>query len=122
MDRRSFLLKTGTAAAAFSALDLSVAQANRPEIHSLHSLPETDFWKGVKQQFPMPLDEAYFNTGTRGAQPSVVLEKVIESMRFNAINCAKTDYQGNGPELLSGRFVAKPADEVFLPFWMEHNL
>lgn len=100
MDRRSFLLKTGTTAAALPVLGLSVAQA--PEIQSLHTLPETEFWKGVKQQFPMPMDEAYFNTGTRGAQPSVVLEKVIESMRFNGINCAKTDYQGNGPELLSG--------------------
>jgi len=102
MDRRSFLLKTGTTAAALPVLGLSVVQANRPEIQSLHTLPETEFWKGVKQQFPMPMDEAYFNTGTRGAQPSVVLEKVIESMRFNGINCAKTDYQGNGPELLSG--------------------
>ena len=104
MERRSFLLKTGTTAAALPVLGLSVAQATRPKIQSLpiHSLPETEFWKGVKQQFPMPMDEAYFNTGTMGAQPSVVLEKVIESMRFNAINIAKTDYQGKGPHLLSG--------------------
>ena len=102
MDRRSFLLKTGTTAAALPVLGLSAAQANIPEIQSLHSLPESEFWKGVKQQFPMPMDEAYFNTGTMGAQPTIVLEKVIESMRFNAKHMAKTDYQGNGPELLSG--------------------
>jgi selenocysteine lyase/cysteine desulfurase len=50
----------------------------------------------------MPLDEAYFNTGTLGAQPTVVLERVIESMRDNAMHIARTDYQGNGPQLLSG--------------------
>ena len=50
----------------------------------------------------MPMDEAYFNTGTMGAQPSVVLEKVIENLLYNATNIAKTDYQGNGPHLLSG--------------------
>ncbi len=102
MDRRSFLLKTGTTATAIPILGLSTAQAKRPEIRILHTLPEPEFWLGVKQQFPMPMDEAYFNTGTMGAQPSVVLEKVIESMRFNARHIAKTDYQGNGPELLSG--------------------
>ena len=102
MDRRSFLLKTGATAAALPALGLSLAQAKTTEIQNLHALPESKFWKGVKKQFPMPMDEAYFNTGTMGAQPSVVLEKVIESMRFNAVNIAKTDYQGNGPLLLSG--------------------
>jgi selenocysteine lyase/cysteine desulfurase len=102
MDRRSFLLKTGTSAAALPVFGIPAAQTRRPEIQSLHTLSESEFWKGVKQQFPMPLDEAYFNTGTIGAQPIDVLEKVIKSMRFNAINIAKTDYQGNGPELLSG--------------------
>lgn len=102
MDRRSFLLKTSTTAAALPILGLSAAQAKTSDLQSLHTLAEPEFWKGVKQQFPMPMDEAYFNTGTMGAQPSVVLEKVIESMRFNAINIAKTDYQGNGPLLLSG--------------------
>ena len=101
MDRRSFLLKTG-ATTALPFVGLASLQAQRPDIKDLHVLPEADFWKGVKKQFPMPLDEAYFNTGTMGAQPRVVLEKVIESMRFNAVNIAKTDYQGNGPLLLSG--------------------
>ena len=50
----------------------------------------------------MPMDEAYFNTGTMGAQPSVVLNRVIENMRWNAEAIASCDYQGNGPLLLSG--------------------
>lgn len=102
MNRRSFLQKTCTSAAALPILGLSATQAHTPPLKDVHAFPESEFWQGVKQQFPMPLDEAYFNTGTMGAQPTVVLEKVIDSIRNNAIHIAKTDYQGNGPLLLSG--------------------
>jgi selenocysteine lyase/cysteine desulfurase len=61
-----------------------------------------DYWQALRAAWPMPTDEAYFNTGTMGAQPSRVLNAVLDNMRGNAVNIAHCDYQGNGPLLLQG--------------------
>lgn len=102
MNRRNFMLKAAASTAFFSFLHPQVKSETKFEFGNQNSLPDEKYWKKLRHQFPMPKEEAYFNTGTLGAQPKVVLEKVIESMRYNAVNCAKTDYQGNGPLLLSG--------------------
>ncbi|MBP9077666.1 MAG: aminotransferase class V-fold PLP-dependent enzyme [Haliscomenobacter sp.] len=102
LNRRLFLQRTAATAAATPLLGLLPALALEPEIESLASLPADQYWKTVRKLFPMPADEVYFNTGTLGVQPKAVLEKVIAAMRDAAVNCAKTDYQGKGPLLLSG--------------------
>ncbi|MBK7477216.1 MAG: hypothetical protein IPI11_14895 [Haliscomenobacter sp.] len=102
LNRRLFLQRTVATAAVTPLLGLAPALALDPDIENLASLPADQYWKTVRKLFPMPADEVYFNTGTLGVQPKAVLEKVIAAMRDAAENCAKTDYQGKGPLLLSG--------------------
>jgi selenocysteine lyase/cysteine desulfurase len=52
-------------------------------------------WKRIRKMFPMPEDQAFFNTGTLGAQPTVVLESTIAHMRKVATDIAEWDYKGD---------------------------
>jgi len=65
-------------------------------------LPTEEFWEQVRSMFPIPKDQAYFNTGTLGVSPYPVLEAITHSIRSNAAQAATTDYKGEGPLLLSG--------------------
>src|ERR1700723_1767568 len=58
------------------------------------------YWRWVRQQFCIPLDEAYFNTGTLGACPRQVLDAVLESMREMEKTIAHYDYRPEHPEYI----------------------
>jgi isopenicillin-N epimerase len=60
------------------------------------------YWSWVRQQFSIPLDEAYFNTGTLGACPRPVLDAVLESMREMEKTIAQYDYRPEHPEYIAG--------------------
>ncbi|GIR26899.1 MAG: hypothetical protein CM15mP41_0850 [Flammeovirgaceae bacterium] len=60
------------------------------------------YWSEVRNLFPTDKNDTYFNNGTLGVQSNYVLNAVISDMRNNGINGAKTDYKGEGPNLLSG--------------------
>jgi selenocysteine lyase/cysteine desulfurase len=60
------------------------------------------YWSWVRQQFSIPLDEAYFNTGTLGACPRQVLDAVLESMRQMEKTIAHYDYRPEHPEYIAG--------------------
>jgi selenocysteine lyase/cysteine desulfurase len=53
------------------------------------------YWKKIRKMFPMPEGKAFFNTGTLGAQPAVVLESTIAHMRKVATEIADWDYKGD---------------------------
>jgi isopenicillin-N epimerase len=56
---------------------------------------DPSFWKKIRKMFPMTEDAAFFNTGTLGAQPTVVLESTIAHMREVATDIAEWDYKGD---------------------------
>jgi selenocysteine lyase/cysteine desulfurase len=60
------------------------------------------YWAWVRQQFCIPLDEAYFNTGTLGACPRPVLDAVFDSMREMEKTIAQYDYRPEHPEYIAG--------------------
>jgi isopenicillin-N epimerase len=60
------------------------------------------YWAWVRQQFSIPLEEAYFNTGTLGACPRQVLDAVLESMREMEKTIAHYDYRPEHPEYIAG--------------------
>jgi isopenicillin-N epimerase len=67
------------------------------------------YWSWIRQQFCIPPDEAYFNTGTLGACPRPVLDAVIESMRDMEKTIAHYDYRPEHPEYIAGY---RPQEEL----------
>lgn len=68
-------------------------------------LPDRDdpeFWGKVRAQFPMPVREAYCNTGTVGASPLRVLHAVVGHLVRSMVEVAHVDWHGDGLSLLSG--------------------
>lgn len=103
MNRRKFLNRTTAAAATLPFFGIpGTLEAQETPLADLKHLSGEDYWKGLRGAFPMPTNQAYFNTGTMGAQPTRVLNAVLDNMRGNAVNIAQCDYQGNGPLLLQG--------------------
>ena len=104
MKRRSFLQRSAGTAMGLPLLAAAspLLAAPAPSFDSIQNLSGEAYWKGIRKMFPLPANEVYFNTGTLGVMPKTVLEKVVNSLITNASDAAQTDYQGNGPLLLSG--------------------
>ena len=69
MDRRKFLNRTTAAAATLPFMGLSMPAVKPASMADrLSQLTGENYWKALREEFPMPADEAYFNTGTMGAQ------------------------------------------------------
>jgi selenocysteine lyase/cysteine desulfurase len=67
------------------------------------------YWSWIRQQFPFPPDEAYFNTGTLGACPRPVLDAVMDSMSDMEKTIAHYDYRAEHPEYIAGY---RPQEEL----------
>ena len=63
---------------------------------------DPQFWERVRDQLYIIPGEAFFNTGTLGATPRPVLERVIEDMRTVQATITRWDYSPNTPDLISG--------------------
>jgi selenocysteine lyase/cysteine desulfurase len=85
---------------------------------------DPSYWKKIRKMFPMPEGQAFFNTGTLGAQPTVVLESTIEHMKKVATDIAEWDYKADdwisGYQPLTdlrakvGRLINAEAEEIAL--------
>lgn len=63
---------------------------------------DPDFWDRIRDQFYIRRGEAFFNTGTLGATPRPVLERVIEDMRTLQETITRWDYTAQTPNWISG--------------------
>ncbi len=53
------------------------------------------FWLKIRKMFLIPDKTSFFNTGTLGAQPAIVLDTVTQHMRKVAADIAEWDYKGD---------------------------
>ncbi len=60
------------------------------------------YWNHLRWQFLIPEDQAFFNTGTLGASPRVVVDAVAEHLRYVEQSLASWDYSADQPEKLAG--------------------
>ena len=103
--RRKFIKNTALGVTSIPALGL-ISKSNKNEslndISNILDNSDQTYWSEVRNLFPTDKNDTYFNNGTLGVQSNYTLNAVISDMRNNAINGAKTDYKGEGPNLLSG--------------------
>ena len=67
-------------------------------------LPRPDdpaYWDRVRDQFPLSRDKVFFNNGTIGAMPKVVLDRTVDHLRKMATDIADWDYKP-GDEWIAG--------------------
>ena len=83
-------------------LDETPCEALHRGIPPLPERDDPEYWAKVREQFPMPPDEAYCNTGTIGASPLRVLHAVVGHMVRSMVDVAHVDWRGGGASLLSG--------------------
>ncbi|MCX8160256.1 MAG: aminotransferase class V-fold PLP-dependent enzyme [Candidatus Saccharicenans sp.] len=55
---------------------------------------EKEFWKKVRAEFLLDPDQVFFNTGTLGAMPRRVFDRVVKHLRLTAEKIAEWDYYG----------------------------
>lgn len=60
------------------------------------------FWDRLRDQFYITPGEAFFNTGTIGATPRPVLERVMEDMQRLQMTVTRWDYTSQTPNWISG--------------------
>jgi isopenicillin-N epimerase len=109
--RRAFLLRISSAAAAALALPRRLQAGGRgtiPAPDRSFAWPPPDgtlppeFWEQLRGQFLMPLDEAFFNTGTLGASPRSVLDAVVAHMTHVDRDIAHWDYKADTENYFTG--------------------
>jgi len=70
------------------------------------ALPKADdpaYWNKVRGQFMLAKDKVFFNPGTVGVMPKVVVDKMVEHVRYLAENVADWAYKDdNKEEFISG--------------------
>src|ERR1700745_678466 len=59
------------------------------------------YWAKVLDQFLLSRDKVFFNNGTIGAMPKVVLDRTVEHLRKMATDVADWDYK-SGQEWIAG--------------------
>lgn len=107
--RRSFL--AAFLASSFLARAKTILAGHGDGPPPLPDDSEPAFWERLRAQFYFPPDEAFFNTGTLGATPRPVLERVIEDMRTLQATITRWDYTPHTPNWFSGYSPEVPVRE-----------
>jgi isopenicillin-N epimerase len=103
--KRDFLKKMGFSALALPTLSeqlLSNPLVTLDQLPSSLSLPllpaagDPQFWTKIREQFMLSHDSVFFNTGTLGATPRVVVARMVEHLHFVASHIAGWDYSDHG--------------------------
>ena len=105
-DRRNFLKSLSAAAVVTPLLpELSRAQnpANRADVGAVLPSPGSpDYWDKVRDQFLLARDNVFFNNGTIGAMPKVVVDRIVDHLHEMATSIAEWDYVGDNNNWISG--------------------
>ncbi|HCW06729.1 MAG TPA: hypothetical protein DGG95_05125 [Cytophagales bacterium] len=101
LSRRHWLKSFGLSA----LLGSTLSGFAEPTVAPLNSLnpDDPDFWKKVRDQFSLDRDKVFFNPGTVGAMPKVVVDKMTEHLKYIASGVADWAYKDdNKEEYISG--------------------
>lgn len=127
-DRRTFVgrLAATTAALLAAPQRLWAARPDSPGTEPWHVAPRVsrwvrdgmptpppgplppEFWHELRSEFLIPSDEAFFNTGTLGSSPRVVLDAVVDHMTHVERDVAHWDYKEGHERFFTGYYPETP--------------
>lgn len=97
--RRSALKSIGMAALAGPLL----ATHNKDSVEKIPDTNDPAFWQKIRNQFLLSDREVFFNPGTVGVMPKIVVEKMTEHLRYLATHVSDWAYKDdNKEEFISG--------------------
>lgn len=111
--RRNFLRSASVlAACSLSELDV-VAAAQQVKGHAGDVAPDDEeYWKNVRQLFPLTTERIYLNNGTLGPSPYPVIDAIHKGMRKNDVYANYAGYEDSIDAL--AEFVGAGEDEIAL--------
>jgi selenocysteine lyase/cysteine desulfurase len=92
MNRRKLIKNMGLTALSLAALPSSASS------HELLSPEDPNYWQSVRDQFMLAKDKVFFNCGTIGVMPKIVVDKMVEHTRYLATNVADWAYKDDNKE------------------------
>ncbi len=107
--RRSFFAKLAAVGAMLPAFPAALSATRNSRFCSDEGMPvppigplNEDFWRDLRNEFLIPREEAFFNTGTLGSSPRVVREAVIAHMNHVDKDIAHWDYKPDHEQYFTG--------------------
>ncbi len=102
LSRRNILKSLGLGALAFTTTPL-LGEPNSTLFAPIPDADDPEFWKKIREQFPLNKETVFFNSGTVGAMPRVVVDKMVEHLRYLSVDVADWAYKDdNKEEFISG--------------------
>jgi selenocysteine lyase/cysteine desulfurase len=98
ISRRKAIKSLGITALSLPAFSGNTKAASSTAILSLPSPNDPSFWQGVRDQYMLAKDKVFFNPGTIGVMPRVVVDRVTKHMNYMATNVADWAYKDDNAE------------------------
>lgn len=108
--RRNLIKSLGLTALALPSLTGN-ALAQAP--HSSSTMPDKEdpeYWVKLRKQFMLSNDKVFFNTGTVGVMPRVVVEAVTKHLNYMAVDVADWPYKDDSKE----KFISGYQDLMYI--------
>ena len=103
ISRRNLIKSLGLSAFSLPSLTSFGNPTSDGESTALKNPGDPEFWKSVRNQFSLDRDKVFFNPGTVGAMPKIVVEKMTEHLKYIASSPADWAYKDdNKEEFISG--------------------
>lgn len=120
--RRSFLRKLGQGSVGAGLWSAIPGGGVRPPWPPLEGLPDTDFWRMVRRQYPLSYERTYLNTGGLGPAPYPVLD-AVHSITMDLQRVAETGHAliEEAREPVAAFFGASPSEIAFMRNATEGN-
>lgn len=98
ISRRKALQSLGLTALSLSSMPQTTWAENNPASVLLPHADDPTFWKGVRGQYMLSKEQVFFNPGTVGVMPRVVVDRVTKHMNYMATNVADWAYKDDNSE------------------------
>ncbi len=93
--RRNLLKSIGLSTLALSTLSAySCSEGRKEEATAMPNGDDPEYWQKLRKQFMLADDKVFFNTGTVGVMPRVVVEAVTKHLNYMAADVADWPYKG----------------------------
>lgn len=96
--RRKVIKSLGLAALSLPSLAGGATAWQLPQMKFFPHSEDPAFWQGVRDQYMLSREQVFFNPGTVGAMPRVVVERVTRHMNYLATSVADWAYKDDNAE------------------------